>query len=178
MKKELVYKKGLIKLLENNSLDNISVISLCEEVGSNRHTFYYHFRDIYDVVNSIMLNSNIGFRDNINDLKQLLKSMHKYVEKEYSFLSKICKSGACEIVEDTFYRYFYKNIAPILKEKVTLIDDINTINRYISSLFSKEFLYYIISNLKESQTNFNQRLTIIWDFFVNKYLNVYKEIKL
>ena len=40
-------------LMENNSFDQITVTELCKACGINRKSFYYHFRDKYDVINWI-----------------------------------------------------------------------------------------------------------------------------
>lgn len=41
---------ALIKRLQETPLDRISIKSITDECGLNRQTFYYHFRDIYDLV--------------------------------------------------------------------------------------------------------------------------------
>lgn len=42
--------KTLIGLMETKSLQEIRVKDLCEKSGADRHTFYYHFRDKYELV--------------------------------------------------------------------------------------------------------------------------------
>ena len=41
---------SLKKLLSNHGLDKITVKELVEDCGVNRQTFYYYFRDIYDLL--------------------------------------------------------------------------------------------------------------------------------
>ena len=55
MRTEAKYRLGLIELLKEKSLEDINVVLLCDYVKSNRQTFYYHFRDIADVVDSTFL---------------------------------------------------------------------------------------------------------------------------
>lgn len=45
---------ALVKRLQEESLDKISIRSITDECGLNRQTFYYHFRDIYDLVGWIL----------------------------------------------------------------------------------------------------------------------------
>lgn len=51
----LMTKKALAaslkKLMENRALDKISIREIVEDCGVNRKTFYYHFQNIYDLVN-------------------------------------------------------------------------------------------------------------------------------
>ena len=41
---------SLKKLLEKKPLSKITVTDITRECRINRHTFYYHFRDIYDLI--------------------------------------------------------------------------------------------------------------------------------
>lgn len=44
---------SLIKLLSQKPLDKVTVKDIIEDCGVNRQTFYYHFKDIYDLVDWI-----------------------------------------------------------------------------------------------------------------------------
>ena len=41
------------KLMREKPFDKISVSDICIDCGINRKSFYYHFRDKYDLVNWI-----------------------------------------------------------------------------------------------------------------------------
>lgn len=57
MSKSAITKKALAQALKEllavKPLDKISVSDICEQCGMNRKSFYYHFRDKYDLVNWI-----------------------------------------------------------------------------------------------------------------------------
>ena len=42
-----------MKILEEKSLDKITVKDICERSEINRNTFYYYFDNVYDVLFSI-----------------------------------------------------------------------------------------------------------------------------
>lgn len=44
---------ALKELIEEQSFEKISVSDICEGCGMNRKSFYYHFKDKYDLVNWI-----------------------------------------------------------------------------------------------------------------------------
>ena len=48
------FADALRKLLEQKPFAKISVSHICEECGMNRKSFYYHFKDKYDLVNWIL----------------------------------------------------------------------------------------------------------------------------
>lgn len=41
----------LKKILQEKSLDKVTVVDIVEASAINRQTFYYHFKDIYDLWN-------------------------------------------------------------------------------------------------------------------------------
>lgn len=43
------------ELLDEKPIDKITVTELCERLGISRNTFYYHFGDVYDVVEELFL---------------------------------------------------------------------------------------------------------------------------
>ena len=46
---------ALYRTLEKKPLDRIRISDLTQECGVNRQTFYYHFHDIYELVEWIYL---------------------------------------------------------------------------------------------------------------------------
>ena len=49
---ENAIKESFVKLLAERPLSKISVKDIVEDCGINRNSFYYHFHDIYDVLDS------------------------------------------------------------------------------------------------------------------------------
>ncbi len=50
---------SLKKLLEKQPLSKITVTDITEDCEVNRHTFYYHFQDVYDLIDWIYENEAI-----------------------------------------------------------------------------------------------------------------------
>lgn len=46
-------RHSFLQLLKEKSIDHISVKEVCEKAGINRGTFYIHYKDIYDLLNTI-----------------------------------------------------------------------------------------------------------------------------
>ena len=55
---------SLKKLLSKKELSKITITNITEECGVNRQTFYYHFKDIYDLLEWIFTNEVIEEIDN------------------------------------------------------------------------------------------------------------------
>ena len=54
-------KRVFLKLIYTKPIETINVSSICDELEIKRQTFYYHYRDIFELVDSI-------FEDYTNEL--------------------------------------------------------------------------------------------------------------
>lgn len=166
MKIEAAYQEALKKLIKEQPLDEINVVMLCEHCSSNRQTFYYHFRDISDVVESIFLKAKVGYAKKLLDYEPILKEMINYINNNYNFVSAINKSYAQEKLYSFMFSYFYSRIGTLLKNHK--VDGIE-ITRYMSTLSANELSYWIGSKRKEKVPSLIKRLTTIFAYFVNQY---------
>jgi AcrR family transcriptional regulator len=64
-------KNSLKELLNKKPISKISIRELTELVGVNRQTFYYHYKDIYDLVEDVIIDDFNQYKDDL-------------VNKEYS----------------------------------------------------------------------------------------------
>lgn len=167
MRIEEKYQQGLKQLIKEKPLDEINIVLLCKLVKSNRQTFYYHYRDLSDVVESILLKEKIKYNSKIFDFDSALKSAVAYINSNYSFLYSICCSFASDKVDSFFYSYFNILFTSYSKSN----NKINkTIIRYLCNLYSNELMYWIIKKRREKQTDLINRFKVIWNYFSNDYL--------
>ena len=47
---------AFVKMLRTRSMDDITVIEVCEKAGVNRQSFYYHFKDMGELLDFIIKN--------------------------------------------------------------------------------------------------------------------------
>ena len=166
MKIELVFQEGLKTLLAEKPLEDINVIMLCELVHSNRQTFYYHFRDISDVVEATFLKSKIGYGKKFLDYESILKEMITYISQNISYINAINKSYASDKFYSFMFSYFYTKVGTLLKNhNITGVE----ITRYISVLSANEINFWVSNKRKEKSTSLTKRLTTIWYYLVNQY---------
>lgn len=166
MKIEAAYQESLKKLIKEKPLDEINVIMLCEHANSNRQTFYYHFRDISDVVESIFLKAKVGYAKKLLDYEQILKEMINYINNNYNFVSKINKSYSQEKLYSFLFSYFYARIGGLLKNHLA---NGSEITRYMSTLSAHELVFWIGNKRKEKTPALIKRLNTVFIYFVNQY---------
>lgn len=104
-KKEL--KKSLMRLLEKESFDKITVKKIVEDCGVNRNTFYYHFRDVFDLLEYLftseaedVLNMSEKTQDWHNGFMQITDYLVGHKKMIYNVYNSISK--------DQLEQYLYR----------------------------------------------------------------------
>ena len=90
---KLALKQAFMNLLEEHPFDDITVNMIAEECHVNRNTLYYHFQDIYDLLNYAMdlelkaliaqNEANESFRKQFNRLYDFIMERQKIVYHIY-----------------------------------------------------------------------------------------------
>lgn len=168
MKTESRFQVCLKEMINDKPLEDINVISLCEALGSNRQTFYYHYRDISDVVESIFLKERVGFGKRMEDFETILKEMLSYVSNDFKFVHAIAKSYASDKLHSFLYSYFYTKSNLLIKSKNNGVA-ISKITRYISSLATNEIMFWISNRKKEKTQSLVKSLSTIWNYLIGDY---------
>ena len=106
---------SLKKLLLQKPLNKITINDITEDCGVNRMTFYYHFKDIYDLVDWIL----------VEDAQQALEGRQSVDDWNQAFLDILLKIQANKLLVLNVYRsvsreqveqYLYKMVDPLLHE--------------------------------------------------------------
>lgn len=89
-------KKAIVasftKLLRERSFDKISVSDITEATGIARMTFYYHFRDVYDMIDYVIeekLRAAVSHDFKAETWRDDCIAVYEAVQKEKSFFVKI-----------------------------------------------------------------------------------------
>lgn len=102
----------LRELMRQEPFGKISVGDICESCGMNRKSFYYHFRDKYDLVNWIF---HTEFIESVNlheydSLGQFLLQIAHYLYAERVFYRHALKIEG----QNAFSGYFRQTLKPFL----------------------------------------------------------------
>lgn len=112
------------KLMAAKPFSKISVGDICEDCGMNRKSFYYHFRDKYDLVNWIFYVDFVGQLD------------WKVCQNEWKLLDDLC-------------RYFYAERA--FYQNAIQIEGQNSFKEYFSETLRPVVLFYVQNAFQESE---------------------------
>ena len=102
-------QEGLLRLLENKSLDRISVTELCRESGINRATFYNHYNSPQDLLDGIEaritseLKKIIGDPQTYDDIVTHVEAVCTYFYENAQTMLILNKCHADEDINKTLY---------------------------------------------------------------------------
>ena len=100
------------KLMVRKSFAKISISALCEECGLNRKSFYYHFKDKYDLVNWIFyvdFLTNMGGKNFENEWDVLVAVCNIFYQNKAFYQSALRIEG-----QNSFKDYFYEMLEPVM----------------------------------------------------------------
>ena len=110
---------SLKKLLSKKELSKIKITNITKDCGVNRQTFYYHFKDVYDLLEWIYMNEVIQSmegNDTYDTWQQGFLSIFEYVLENKEFV----KNTYYSISRDFFLRFIYKQTTVLL---MNIIDE-------------------------------------------------------
>ena len=99
MKASSRFRESLQKMMETTPLDEINVTSICQSCGVHRQTFYYHYRNIYDLLGEIFLGEKVKDLDKSKNAKDLIMALVGYAKANFAFLKAAYSSSAHDIVD-------------------------------------------------------------------------------
>ncbi len=133
----------LKSMLNEKPLSRITVSDISERCGISRMTFYYHFRDIYDLVGWVISSDIIRIisgRKTQDTWQEGFLSIFQEVERNHVFVLNACSSLTREQLERSLSEPVSSLISSVLEEN----PDASKLNEedaaFISSFFSYAFI--------------------------------------
>lgn len=145
MTTEAKFKYALKEMMLSLPLEEINVTSLCDKCGCHRQTFYYHYRDIYDLLTAIFWNEQIDGFDKCKSSKDALYCFLAYAKVNFTFFRSTFNSSASDLPDDFIYGTLRKKFLEIFsnnkKENGLKIENCRTLSRRYARTLSDEFSY-------------------------------------
>lgn len=109
---------SLKKMLSKKTLDKITIKEIADDCGVKRQTFYYHFKDIYDLLEWTFIQEGEQFIDPeqlCDSWQDVYLEVFRYIEKNKSFTTNAYNSMAREHLERYLYKIVYDLVAQFIK---------------------------------------------------------------
>ncbi len=145
---------GFIELSKQMPIDKITVKKVTDYIGITRNTFYYHYQDIYDLLDEIVVTKAkklfVLDADNLQDSwKSNLRFMGQYAKKNENFIRNLYQSMGRDAFGDRLVDICYESI---LKTAESHLDEvmIKQPNRVYTDENAKDCAYILAKMLAET----------------------------
>ena len=111
---------SLKKLLLQKPLNKITINDIAEDCGMNRMTFYYHFKDIYDLIEwSCREDASriLEGKKTYETWQQGLLQIFEAVRENKPFILNVYRSVSREQVENYLYKVTYDLLESVVEEQ-------------------------------------------------------------
>lgn len=109
---------SLKKFMETKPLSKITISEICSDCGMNRKTFYYHFEDIYDMLQWMLEQEAlivVKQFDVLNDYDEVIRFIIDYVNDNNHILSCAYDAMGREGMKRFFFSDFNISIRTIIE---------------------------------------------------------------
>lgn len=145
MKTEQLFKITFKKALENKDIEDISPSFLAMQIDKSKQSFYYHFRDLKDLVAWILIDDLKAKLDKSLTVEDFLNVLETYRANNERFLKAVIESELATNLEEFiasssayfFNRYIASKYRDLRLEKKLLVA------KYLSGALSSTYLLYL-----------------------------------
>ena len=133
---------SLKELMMEQPFDKINVAQICDRCNMNRKSFYYHFKDKYDLVNWIFDTEFITLFKN-EDLVSNYKERWAFIEKtcRYFYQNHAFYCKALQIKgQNSFSDHFREYIRPFLADRISQLFGQEKPDEFIMDFFTDAVL--------------------------------------
>lgn len=159
---------SLIKLLSQKPLDKVTVKDIIEDCGVNRQTFYYHFKDIYDLVDWIFLEMASEFlegKETYDTWQQGFTQTLYGVLRNRRLIMNAYNSLSREQVERFLYALTYDLLLGVVEEEAVDVPIREEDKKFIIDFYKYAFVGFMIDwikkGMKEQPEAFIEKLSVL-----------------
>ena len=161
---------ALKELMEERPFEKINVGDICEKCEMNRKSFYYHFKDKYDLVNWIFDTEFIAIahKESNREIWMLVKTMCDYFYDNRSFYRKaLCIKGQNSF-SDHFRDILYPTIVNRMKDTLEMNEIADFQAVFIADAVVMAFQRWLVDSTMQPE-EFIKQLRLIIKYVTIRY---------
>ena len=143
---------SLKNLLLQKPLSKITISDITEDCGINRMTFYYHFKDIYDLVEwSCQEDASKALAGNktYETWQQGFLQLFKAVQDNKPFIMNVYHSVSREQVENYLYKVTYDLLEGVVEEQAQGMSVRDEDKAFIATVYKYAFVGLMLDWIKD-----------------------------
>jgi len=129
---------ALRELMEEVPFDKIQITHICDRCDMNRKSFYYHFKDKYDLLNWIFDTEIISFAQRyfisqkVKERIEEIRDVCNYFYENRNFYRKALKVEG----QNSFSEHFREYVMPIIKMRISHFIDADDVGEFELNFFT------------------------------------------
>lgn len=138
---------SLKKLLLHKTLDKITIQDLTSDCGISRMSFYYHFRDIYDLVEWVCIEDGkkaLQGKKTSDTWQEGMLQVFEAILENKPFILNVYRCVRKEKIENYLYKLTYGLIADVVGEKCIGTDVAEEDRAFIAEFYKYGFVGIIL----------------------------------
>lgn len=171
-----------LEMLDEKPFDKITVSSIVEKCGISSNTFYYHFCDIYDLLDTWLQERKgqyIRNTEQYNDWPDMIKAVLKDMKKHQKIVCHIFDSLSRDRLErymfETTDETIYKIVCHEAGDRNIPEDRLRDIADFCRYAFLGFFLKYIWSHMSFDIDESVDRLSVLFEGTIHQAIERYEE---
>ena len=168
---------SLKNLLKEKPLNKITVVDITEDCEVNRQTFYYHFQDIYDLIEWIYMSEAmkvIGDKKTYDTWQEGFLHIFEYVENNKAFVLNTYHSLNREHLDQFLYQETFRLLRDVVEEQAVSMSVREEDKDFIANFYKYGFvglvLEWIGSGMREDSSSIITHLEIMIHGDIHKAL--------
>lgn len=166
---------SLKNLLLKKPFDKITINDIAEDCGISRMTFYYHFKDIYDLVEWACEEDAKKILEGKDDYKtwtQGFLNLFEEVLKNKPFVLNVYRSVGREQVENYLYKIVYDLLLNVVEEKAQGMTVRDEDKEFIADFYKYAFVGLMLDWVKNGMKEDPHKIVKKVEFLLSGSLSV------
>lgn len=172
---------SLKKLMEKKPIDKITIKDIVKDCEVNRQTFYYHFQDIYDLLEWIFVTEGLNALDGkktYDSWREGFLQVFRYVEDNKTLVTNMFHSLGRERLERFLYDEVYKLLKEVIEEQAEGLTVSGENKAFIADFYKYAFvgimLEWIRTGMKEKPEDITDNINKLIAGDIHKALLKYQ----
>jgi probable dihydroxyacetone kinase regulator len=177
-------EESLKRMLLKKSLHKITISDITEDCGVSRMTFYYHFKDIYDLVEWSCREDAakaLNGKKTYDTWQQGFLQIFQMVLDNKPFILNVYHSVNREQLENYLYTLTYDLLIGVIEEKAAGMKVLDSDKKFIANFYKFAFvglmLDWIKNGMREDPQKIIDRLSVLIHGDITRSLNKYCQDK-
>lgn len=153
---------SLKKLLLQKPLDKITISDLANDCGISRMAFYYHFKDIYDLVEWVCLEDAtraLQGKKTYDTWSEGLQQIFEAVIENKPFIMNVYRTLSREQIENYLFQLTHNLLIGVVEEKSVGLEITEEEKAFIADFYKYGFVGIMLDWIKQGMKEDYQEIT-------------------